>query len=214
MTIDQMRKDYLLAGLRKRDVDQDPMVQFQKWFHESLQPDLPDWFEVNAMTLSTSDQYGRVSSRVVLLKGIDDGRLLFFTNYDSDKGQQIAENPHVSLCFFWPHLQRQVRIEGSVHRTSRERSEHYFHSRPRDSQVGALVSQQSSVVASRDILEARRQEVEAEHGDDEIPCPENWGGYQVEPERFEFWQGRSGRLHDRILYERDGEQWKCSRLSP
>lgn len=215
MSIQHMRKTYTLGGLLEKDIDPDPLVQFQRWFHEANQPDLPDWFEVNAMTLSTADRSGRVSSRIVLLKGVDEsGKLMFFTNYHSEKGEQIDRNAHVSLCFLWPHLQRQVRIEGIASKTSREQSEAYFQSRPRDSQIGAHVSSQSSVIPGREVLEQGFREVEAKYGDGEVACPEDWGGYEVKPERIEFWQGRPGRLHDRICYRRQPEGWEIVRLAP
>jgi len=214
MSIQEMRKTYTMAGLSEKDVDSDPMVQFQRWFEQSQQPDLPDWMEVNAMTLSTADSLGHVSSRVVLLKGVERGKLLFFTNYDSTKGRQMAANPQVSLSFFWPHLQRQVRVEGTVTKTDRSQSETYAQSRPRDSQLSAHVSEQSSVIESREVLEQRMGQLQAQYADQKIPCPDNWGGYQVDPNRFEFWQGRPSRLHDRICYCRAGDRWEISRLSP
>jgi pyridoxamine 5'-phosphate oxidase len=215
MSIKHMRKTYTMGGLDEKDVDSDPLVQFQVWFHEANQPDLPDWFEVNAMTLSSTDGDGRVSSRIVLLKGIDEsGKLMFFTNYHSEKAQQIEANPHVSLCFFWPHLERQVRVEGVVHKTSREQSETYFHERPRESQIGAHVSSQSQVIESRDVLERGYQEIEARYAEGAVDCPEHWGGYEVDPERMEFWQGRPGRLHDRICYLKRPDVWQVVRLAP
>ena len=203
-----------MAGLHKQELDSDPLVQFGRWFEAANQPDLPDWVEINAMTLATSDPAGQVTSRIVLLKGIDRGRLFFYTNYDSTKGQQMAANPHVSLCIHWPHLQRQVRIEGTATKAERGQSEDYFHSRPRDSQLGAHVSQQSSVVSSRQQLEARMQELRAAYKGQTVPCPDNWGGYEVTPNHFEFWQGRPSRLHDRICYRRDNDNWIIERLSP
>ncbi len=214
MSLHEMRKSYSMAGLAKSDVDADPMVQFQRWFEEAQQPDLPDWMEVNAMTLATADTEGNVTARIVLLKGIEGGRLCFYTNYESDKGQQIAANPQVSLCFLWGHLQRQVRIEGIAKQSERSKSVDYFHSRPRESQLGAHVSRQSSVINSSQSLQEQFTALESEYNQQEIPCPDHWGGYEVEPTRVEFWQGRPGRLHDRICYRRDGEQWQLSRLSP
>ena len=214
MSIHEMRKTYSMAGLSKKDVVPDPMVQFQRWFEEAMQPDLPAWVEVNAMTLSTADAEGMVTSRVVLLKGIEGGRLCFYTNYDSKKGQQMALNPQVSLCFLWGHLQRQVRIEGTVTKSDRGQSSNYFRSRPRDSQLGAHVSQQSSVINSYGSLQDEFTALALRYEGQEIPCPDHWGGYDVQPNRFEFWQGRPGRLHDRICYRNTGDQWQVVRLSP
>lgn len=214
MSIEQMRKNYSMAGLRKEDVNADPLVQFKTWFDQAQQPDLPEWMEVNAMTLSTSDSAGGVTSRIVLLKGLEDENLVFYTNYESSKGEQLAENARASLCFFWPHLQRQVRVEGTVEKTSREQSEQYFQSRPRGSQLGAHVSRQSTEIESRTLLEQRLHELEEKYADQSIPCPEGWGGYQLTPTRFEFWQGRPSRLHDRICYVREADGWKIVRLSP
>ena len=214
MSIHEMRKTYSMAGLAKSDFDADPVVQFKRWFEEAQQPDLPDWMEINAMTLSTAATTGKVTSRIVLLKGIEDGRLCFYTNYESEKGQQIVENPQVSLCFLWGHLQRQVRVEGCASQSDRSKSVDYFHTRPRESQLGAHVSRQSSVIDSRQTLKDQFTALESKYKDQEIPCPDHWGGYEVQPTRFEFWQGRPGRLHDRICYLWDGDQWQLSRRSP
>lgn len=213
MSIHQMRQTYTLSGLQEKDVDRDPVVQFEKWFQESQSSDLPEWVEVNAMTLSTTDLSGRVTSRIVLLKGIQDGKFVFYTNYDSTKGDQMEANPLVSLCFFWPHLQRQVRIEGTASKTSRQVSETYFHSRPRSSQLGAIVSKQSSEVTT-DELQSRMTELEKQYADQQVPCPDHWGGYEVSPSKIEFWQGRPSRLHDRIVFRRNDNAWKIVRLSP
>ena len=176
MTIEEMRKNYTLAGLDEKDINSDPMVQFQTWFDEACQGQLPDWVETNAMTLSTTNGSGAISSRVVLLKGIDRGKFFFYTNYDSAKAAQMDSCPNVALCFLWMHLQRQVRVEGTIIKTDRERSETYFQRRPRASQLGARASVQSAVVANRQVLQDRMQELEQEFDGQDIPCPENWGG--------------------------------------
>jgi pyridoxamine 5'-phosphate oxidase len=205
-----LRRDYSRQELSRSSVAADPFVQFANWFEEYLnsQP-----LEPNAMTLSTADSDARPSSRVVLLKGFDTDGFVLFTNYESTKSRQLAENPSASLHFFWPELERQVSISGSASKTSREESESYFHSRPLESRIGAWASKQSAVLANRKELEKRIAEVRAKFGE-EVPCPPFWGGFRVVPDRFEFWQGRAGRLHDRIVYMRSGGVWEISRLSP
>lgn len=214
MTFDQMRKSYQLSGLLEHEVHADPIEQFHRWFHEAKTEDVPSWLELNAMTLATADASGNVTSRIVLLKGIDQGRFCFFTNYRSAKARQMDENPSVSLCFLWPHLERQIRITGTVAKTSRETSIAYFHSRPRGSQLGAHLSQQSSTIPNRTALEQELKRFEAEYEGREVPCPEFWGGYAVTPSEIEFWQGRENRLHDRIVYHKASDQWTISRLAP
>jgi len=214
MSLEQMRKNYSMQGLDRQEVDPDPMVQFARWFDESNRSDMPDWVEANAMTLSTSDLAGHVTSRIVLLKGIESGKLLFFTNYESTKGQQLASNPQVSLGFHWPHLQRQVCIQGIATKTDSQQNETYFHSRPRESQLGAIASRQSAIIENREVLEQRMLELESKFADQTVPCPEHWGGYEVTPSRVELWQGRPSRLHDRISYRREGNNWIIERLSP
>ena len=214
MTIHEMRKVYTLAGLDVSDVASDPLQQFRRWFDQAKQSDLPEWVEVNAMTLATSDSQGRVTSRIVLLKGIENARFVFFSNYLSVKGQQIRENPHVCLTFFWPHVERQVVITGAAAPISRDRTEQYFHSRPRDSQLGAWTSQQSAVIDDRSVLERRFEELGRQHNGLTIPVPDHLGGYEVTPDQMEFWQGRPSRLHDRIRYRRQESDWRIERLSP
>ncbi|KAA5541007.1 pyridoxamine 5'-phosphate oxidase [Roseiconus nitratireducens] len=215
MSLYEMRRSYKLGSLNETDIDPDPMVQFQTWLQQAMEGDLPDWVEVNAMTLSTTEPDGRVSSRIVLLKGLDKGKFWFYTNYASDKGRQIADNAHVALCFLWQHNQRQVRVEGIAEPAPREQSVRYFRTRPRESQLGALVSDQSTVIESRKVLETRLQELTKKYADGDIPCPEQWGGYGVTPLQVEFWQGREKRLHDRLRYRRgEDNRWLVERLAP
>jgi len=190
------------------------MDQFQDWFAAAQAADPPRWLEVNAMTLSTADRAGYVTSRVVLLKGVQPDGFIFFTNYQSVKGRQMDENPRASLCFFWPHLERQVRVEGLVERVSEAMSDQYFQSRPRESQLGGLLSQQSEPVADRQVLENLFAEFEEKHIGQPVPRPAHWGGYRLQPTRMEFWQGRPSRLHDRILYAWNEAEWVLSRLCP
>lgn len=215
LTFEEMRRIYMAGGIDEAEVAEDPVDQFHAWFEEALQASPGEWFEANAMTLATADRSGRVSARVVLLKGFDGEAPIFFTNYDSDKGHQLAENPAVALCFYWPHLERQVRIEGRVEKVDAATSDRYFRSRPRGSQLGAVASGQSSFVASRALLEARVAELEARYRGQEIPRPENWGGYRTHANRYEFWQGRPDRLHDRVVYLRnDAGHWRRQRIAP
>jgi pyridoxamine 5'-phosphate oxidase len=210
MDVAHLRLDYARESLTERDVDPDPILQFEKWFEEALHAGL---IEPNAMTLATSTRDGHPSARVVLLKGADANGFVFFTDYRSRKGAELDANPHVSLCFWWDALQRQVRISGTAVRVSREETAAYFHTRPHGSRVGAWASQQSATLASREMLEKEVERLERAYPDD-VPLPPHWGGYRVTPDFIEFWQGRPSRLHDRIVYTRDGSAWKIGRLSP
>lgn len=206
-----LRQSYTQNELLEENVLENPIKQFGKWFKEALNAQI---LEPNAMTLSTVSD-GKPHGRVVLLKGFDESGFSFYTNYSSNKGNDVAETPFASLTFLWGELERQVRIEGSIEKVSGEESDEYFHSRPRGSQIGAWVSNQSSVIAGREVIEQRLAELENEFKDLEvIPRPAHWGGYCVNPERIEFWQGRPNRLHDRILFTKLGDDWKIERLSP
>ncbi len=209
--IANIRTDYKLKSLTEEDVKADAMEQFTQWWNEALQSDI---YEVNAMTLATAGKDGRPSARIVLLKGYDRNGFVFFTNYGSTKGKEIAENPLACLLFFWKELERQVKIEGSIEKVSAAESDEYFFSRPEGSRIGAHTSPQSKPIANRQVLEDRYLELTEEFKGKNIPRPENWGGYIVKPTSMEFWQGRPSRLHDRILYTKVNETWKIERLAP
>lgn len=209
--LSNIREDYDEEGMDIKDVSPDPVKQFDDWFKEYLDPAKPD---TNAMVLSTSGKDGRPSSRVVLLKSFDNNGFVFFTNYDSEKGKELEQNPYASLLFFWPNLQKQVRIEGKVVKVHEAVSEEYFHSRPRESQIAAHASAQSSVIPDRSFLINQFREIESKFEGKEIPLPSNWGGYKLVPDKFEFWQGRESRLHDRIRYTLENGKWFIDRLSP
>lgn len=207
-----LRKNYSLGSLDAADADRNPIRQFDAWFAQAVDAQLP---EPNTMTLATVDSRGRPSARIVLIKGVDERGFVFFTNYESRKGRELADNRFASLLFYWIELERQVRIEGTVIKTSPAESDQYFDSRPLGSRIGAWASEQSQVIESRAILEAREKEISAQYGD-HPPRPPHWGGYRLVPDAMEFWQGRPSRLHDRLLYTRsaDSGDWQIARLSP
>ncbi|HNV30275.1 MAG TPA: pyridoxamine 5'-phosphate oxidase [Cyclobacteriaceae bacterium] len=210
--ISELRTEYTKATLDQATVDKNPIAQFEKWFHEALEAEV---LEANAMTLSTVTESGRPTARIVLLKGIEQNKFLFYTNYQSQKGKELDNNPACALTFFWPELERQVRIEGISERLESSVSEAYFQSRPRSSQVGAWASPQSSIIKDRSLLEVRAREIEKRFAGNEIlPKPNQWGGYAIEPFEIEFWQGRPSRLHDRIVYYKSENQWVIHRLAP
>lgn len=211
--ISDERKDYSLASLNEDSVDADPIKQFEQWLAEVR---TTDQVEPTAMNIATSTESGEISSRMVLLKAVDDNGFSFFTNYDSKKSQDIEANAQAALCFWWSSLERQVRVQGKVRRVSVQESDKYFHSRPRGSRIGAIASQQSRVIASSEILQQQVEAVNAQYdGQDHIPRPQYWGGYRVVPNMIEFWQGRPSRLHDRIRYLLDANgDWHIERLSP
>lgn len=235
MAIGDIRREYNLSGLRRRDLDPDPIVQFRRWFDQAVGARTSgrvrgllirlyksliglasaERIDVNAATLATADKAGRPSARVVLLKGADQRGFVFYTNYDSRKGQEIAENPNVALVLYWPDQERQVCIAGQATKVPREESEAYFRSRPRGSRLAAWASHQSEVIENRDGLENRWQELRGKYPGEDIPTPPNWGGYVLAPTRIEFWQGRPSRLHDRFRYARQPDgSWLIERLSP
>ena len=235
MAIADLRREYGAGGLNRKDLAADPLTQFQQWFGQAtvtqsgsrgrrigialfklgdaLLGHVPT--DVNAMTLATVDQDGRPSARTVLLKGADARGFIFFTNYDSRKGRELAENPNAALVFYWPELERQVCVAGSVARLPPEESALYFKSRPKGSRLAAWASNQSEVVANRAVLEQRWQEMASRFSTDIVPPPANWGGYVLSPLRIEFWQGRPSRLHDRFRYAKEADgSWKVERLAP
>lgn len=210
--IAHIRKDYTKTSLDVKSVSKDPIQQFDHWFKEAVTAEVP---EPNAMTLATVNTEGRPSTRVVLLKGVENGKLVFFTNYQSNKGQELDQNPACSLTFWWPELERQVCIEGVATRIDAKRSEEYFQSRPRGSQIGAWASPQSTMINDRSLLEERMKQMEEKFkGVEKLPKPHQWGGYEIDPLMIEFWQGRPSRLHDRILFTKVDGVWRIDRLAP
>jgi pyridoxamine 5'-phosphate oxidase len=210
-TLENLRVSYQAAELDVKDCDKNPINQFDMWFEHALETKCD---EPNAFILSTAS-HGRPHARVLLLKGVHDEKFVFYTNYNSAKGNEVSNNDKVAMTFLWLPLQRQVRIEGSISKVSEKLSDDYFHKRPRGSQLGAIASPQSQVVADRSALERMFSETQKKfEGQEVLPRPVHWGGYEVVPEYIEFWQGRKNRMHDRIAYEKSGTEWKLSRLAP
>jgi pyridoxamine 5'-phosphate oxidase len=215
MTIHHLRRDYKYGSLQRQDMPKEPMPLFESWFSELRGMDLPEWFEPNAMSLSTQRRDGGSACRIVLLKEIQHDSFLFFTNYDSDKGKEITANPNVALGFYWPILDRQVRVEGIAEKTDAEISERYFRSRPRSSQLSANVSPQSAIIENESTLSELVEQLDHQLQGAEVPRPGHWGGYRVRADAIEFWQGRPSRLHDRFRYTRNPSAgWQLDRLGP
>jgi pyridoxamine 5'-phosphate oxidase len=235
MPLANLRREYNLTGLRRKDLEADPILQFKRWFEQArgvrasgrvrsffvrlykrlLLMGGAELLDLNAMTLATADKEGRPSARIVLLKAVDDRGFVFYTNYESRKGQELAENPQAALVFYWSDQERQVCVAGEVSKLPPAESDSYWRSRPRGSNLGALASQQSAVVRDRAALEAKWKELEAQYPGEDLPRPPFWGGYLLSPRRIEFWQGRPNRLHDRFRYTRQADKtWVVERLSP
>ncbi len=211
VNLNDMRKQYNITELNRDDLLESPTDMFRTWFEKIENSDSN---ETNAMTLATASKKGEPTSRIVLLKDYDEKGFVFYTNYDSEKGNQIEQNPYGSLTFYWNELERQVRIRGKIRKISREKSKIYFKSRPRLSQISVLASNQSNILENRMVLEKRFIDLEKKYENKEIPCPEYWGGYRLEHRKIEFWQGRRDRLHDRFVYIKRGTTWQTERLSP
>jgi len=211
-SIADIRREYSLRSLVRADVDPDPLRQFENWFAQAVESEVPD---PTAMVLATATRDGLPAARFVLLKGVDAGGFVFFTNRESRKARELEENPRASLAFYWAELERQIRVEGRVERVSDEEADAYFRSRPRGSQIAAWVSRQSEVIGERAELENRARTLEERFGDTDVPRPPQWGGYRVIPDVIEFWQGRLNRLHDRLRYTLQSQGgWKIERLAP
>ncbi len=206
-----LRSEYLHAELDESDVSNNPFGQFGQWMDEAIKAKV---LHPTAMMLATAGKDGQPSARIVLLKNANEKGFTFFTNYDSHKSCQMAENPQAVISFFWMAVERQIRIEGRVEKVGRDESEEYFHSRPYESKLSAIVSPQSKTVQSRHQLETAKQKLKDEYADQELGCPENWGGFVLVPDYFEFWQGRESRLHDRITYTRTNTVWEIRRIAP
>ena len=214
MTIHHLRRDYRFGSLTRDQMPDDPIALFRTWFDELRSMDLPEWFEPNAMSLATAKPERGASCRIVLLKEFDDRGFTFFTNYLSSKGEQIAADNRVALGFFWPILERQIRVEGFATKVDPSLSEKYFRSRPRSSQLSANASPHSQIIQDESTLTQLVEDLDAKLQGAEVPCPEHWGGYRVSPELIEFWQGRPSRLHDRFRYLRRPGGWQVDRLGP
>ncbi|MGQ0604563.1 MAG: pyridoxamine 5'-phosphate oxidase [Anaerolineales bacterium] len=210
-TFSELRREYETYGLNESEVSPDPLAQFQRWFDEAVAAGIE---EPNAMTLATATRDGKPSARMVLLKSVDARGFTFFTNHDSRKARELAENPHAALVFHWQPLHRQVRVTGAVEKVSAEESDAYFAARPREAQLGAWASRQSSGLPNRAALEAEFERLQREYADRQPPRPPHWGGYRLSPVEIEFWQGRPHRLHDRLHYRHEGERWVIERLAP
>lgn len=212
MDLDALRREYVFGSLSEHDLDDNPFRQFDAWFGDAVEAGIE---LADVMTVATASQTGAPSARMVVLRGVDERGFVFYTDYKSAKSRDLLENPRAALVFYWRELGRQVRITGSVHRVSVEESARYFHSRPLESRLAALASSQSEVISDRKVLEERYDALEEEYPAGDVPYPDNWGGFRVSPDEFEFWQGRERRLHDRIRYKRDaGGVWVTERLSP
>lgn len=211
-TIAALREDYRAKTLEIKDIHANPFSQFKEWFQEALDSSIK---EANAMTIATVDAEGKPSARIVLLKGFDENGLIFYTNYESKKGQDLAANPNIAAVFLWKDLERQIRIEGIAKKITKAASLKYFQSRPKGSQIGAWASPQSQVIPDRSILENNVKTLKEQYKNvDNLPIPNHWGGYIIQPTMIEFWQGRSSRLHDRICYKKEGKNWAIERLAP